>query len=508
MKKLAFFSIIVAALNVSLYAVDGIAVSVAFTKQRERSCGGWRGDIVRVEIKDSRPISCDTLYRGIAHCPSFSPDGKQIAFFRDGDTWDRQNNTRVAGGDDYLSVMDIDGKNMRDLVTFSGDLAKNSSWRNGEDRLNDWPIGGWIYYNKPHHTDEIWRVNAADPSKHEKVLEYGATDMVRRWNLSTDGTCAAGDNFYRNAPHTFPGRKVGDCTAGCNATISCSGRFRSSWGWNPGSAENTRIEQIHGDYKMKGHSHFDYADWDKATGKCSNRLGQSAETVVYLSHAAEWLGMDSIGRGMELIRWAVNSDKWSMFTLGWQSWAAAVSGWGANQLLYNWIDWQPILATNNPPNTSTDASLSRCCTAGDFWVTPPKDEYIGTHYESISGDWLPYGTWSTTPLESVRNSWDLSGAKPVLKQANGAVAIGTQKKNRSAARKISVHLNGNMLTINGLSDDLASAKILDVKGRQIFKSDISNRQLQIPTAKLNGLYILQVSEFSAGTIAYKKVIRF
>jgi hypothetical protein len=508
------YIVFVGIFSIQTFAVDGIAVSVAFTLKRERSYGGWRGDILRIDIENSRPVRYDTLYHGIAHCPTISPDGKYVAFFRDGDTWDKATQTRTRGGADHLSVMTIDGKELRDLITFDGDLASNQAWRNGEDRLMSWPVGGWIYYNQPHHTATIMRVNVADPSQQEKMHNYNSADgfdePLRRWNLSVEGHVACGDALFRNAPHTFPDIKVAKCYAGCNGAISCSGRFRSAWGRNA----SEEVVKAHPGYTMSGHSLFTFADFNKTTLACSGGFGLQPEDYVSLRHVAEWLGRDSVGRGMELIYWAVNSDKWSMYTCGWESWGSRVTRQGCNQLLFNWIDFEAILATDNPYNPTAsaatwDISQSYCATAGAFWVRPPKEEYIGTHYEDISGQWLPYTTQSTTPVESVRNSWDLSGPKAVLKRDPTENRVHSKIRHQHQPQPWALQQKTNSLSVRFPDGSTAwNIRIVDMKGRRAYEAKISGASARIPVHHLRGVYILSITGENPQCRLMEKCLRF
>ncbi len=389
-------------------AVDGIAVSVRYPYLiRWRIGHPLRGSIQRFDIKDNTVVDSQIIYScadGIAHMPCISQDGKKVAFFRDGQGFD--NCQITGGGGDYVSIMDIDGSNIENLVQISSDNVFDN---NSPDRLMDWPAGDWIYYQKP-KSAEVWRVNI-NTKENEKVATYPSGFW--RWNLSADGShaIARADGNYASA---FPSlnNRCDISAGGCNHCLSASGRFISGYG-RIHTGTKTVAWPYKGEYRYdntyegrtmskSGHNSFDFAEWKWDT-QTSYRFGDQRNDRVVFRHISymlgtrwlkEQIGRENIGDWCEFIRWAANSDKWVLQRI-YES-REGIS----NQVLYNWVDREAILTSRNGSGAKygDEACYTYCNTAGDFWVQPPKEEYAGTRIEECDGSWMELGQESTAPL--------------------------------------------------------------------------------------------------------------
>lgn len=399
MTILAIATIIVGSMSAAAHAVDGIAVSHAFRhttcaydqvpESELRIISGYElnqpGTIIRSIIRDSKVDRLDTIYNEtFARFPVLNMNGTRIAFWR----WEgRLENGSVVDMDKnrYLSVMDIEGNNVRDLVTFS--LPENVDQREF-DKMNlfDWPHGEWIYYQKP-MTYEIWKVNCNDPSSNTHVYTYEHPDFKKfwRWDLSAAAdraTLTANWTFgYSNIYQPFPplhpplpntdkapdGRYASPCC--CNICVS------------PGGGHLAYFADV-------AHDRVFYHEWvspetDKARWH---------RDFIHLNTIAQWVGKETLGGGMGMMRFAANSDKWLCLWVGGYRHPGKSGG---NQVLLNWIDRTAIQITDNavyPKNAlCNDVSIVHACTQGDFWVDGGEENR--GKYEDIDGLWhsLPGG---------------------------------------------------------------------------------------------------------------------
>ncbi|MBD3322032.1 MAG: hypothetical protein GF350_13120 [Chitinivibrionales bacterium] len=367
-----------------LFAVNGTAVSIAVRYSVDKSLvpeshWSYRGKLVRFDIVDNQVVDHDTLYHGLAEFPSLSMDGSRIAFFRDGDSVD--GSTLVRSGYDWLSVIDIDGNNLRDLVQFGDGTVGygNIVWNGVHDRSTDWPFGKWIYYVYP-KTNEIWRINPDDTTEHELVMtfEYSSAESgyIRRWNLSADASKIS-IQWKKAEPGTngafpFPWDpdSIGLLSDNqraffyCNISMAPSGNYVTAY---------------------DGHCHCTFpvgaVDWETNTySVVRQRKDAGLDDIAFAT------GRDSVGRGGEYIRWAANSDKWILQQIGWIGHDLGVTFCGSNQILWNWVDNEAIITTDNPPNAACteDSTIAYSNSAGDFLVEGP----LGC-VEDTLGNWVP-----------------------------------------------------------------------------------------------------------------------
>jgi hypothetical protein len=344
------------------------------------------GNIVKFTIAEGKVTRCDTIYKKtLADFPTINLSGTKVAFVHK-DSAGAWNNGRTKK---YLSVMDADGGNVRDLDTIPGYYGEG-----GEAKiLLEWPAGDWIYYCRGGNVggpDPVWKINSTDPSKRQQIFTY---KCMYSFSLSLDATkssitstiCSDAQAWYCNALYTFPpaADPRGDwptaVSYGCGSYISPSGNY-------------------HVHFQDQGHTILgvNTLNWSSHTASATLDIRQNPSF-------AQWSGLpqDSVGADkMWYSRWAVNSDKW----------ICALTQ-NANllnmQLLVNWVDHQAIAMPHGPSNVSpsacsqTDVS-ERSAEAGDLWVAGGP---CGS-YEDINGNWVSAGICTEAAPRSIRTGFD------------------------------------------------------------------------------------------------------
>jgi len=379
--------------------VNGHAVSVAWRNTQDWTTGdgAYRGSIVKFTIQSGSVHACDTIYRrsnGFAQYPTLSPNGQQVAFYRWGE-YMTNNTLQGRGAPSHIAVMDINGQNLRNLAVLPALLQ--------EEPVLDWPLGDWIYYKMPRavglsvpgvspgrgrETAEIWRVSIRDASLNQLVVKFiGWVDTseawIRRFSLSLDGRIAEGQYACQagygnqNLWYSFPplGGYIGNglipwgTQPGCNGSVSASGKFS-------------------GYYFAGEHEQVNLAQWDPLKGQVD-----APKNGPWIADLSEWLGRNrnnwqtEVGRGANLIRWAVNSDKWVLQQIGWYGQSIDL---GCNQILANWVDQQAIETSNNPKVAQVDGNVLLGNCVGDFWVDGGPN--AAGKYEDIRGNWVAVGS--------------------------------------------------------------------------------------------------------------------
>jgi len=439
----------------------------------------WKGSIDLFTIANGRVSKTDTLFNrklGFAYYPAFDITGTKVAFFRYG----TGSLGTVNGGKNTIAAIDIDGNNLADLCTTPGSMDFGESWGG-----LDWPAGDWIYYTLPQAGNsggsgsvEIWKVNYRT---HENVKVFKTTDntginiqchFYRRWQLDLAGDkmgaqgpfpeylCTekpAGLNGVCNFPlpngNLSAANAIGFC--GCNAAISASGNFGNNW---CGSHANLYINHV---------------TW------ASNNF---TSITVTLDQLAQWSG-DSFGRDAELVRWAVNSDKWVLQQAGWYG-HADDNSWGSNMVAGNWVDQAAIRISNNPKQPQNnnvtgggDGTIYLGNEAGDLWVDGGAEN--AGKYEDEAGVWHAVPGYAPTGVRYIPVSTMVSGREAVSVGAAGSVRIDLPS---NASASIAVH---------------------DVLGRSI-RTLAASGPCMLPAGTINpGMYIVsaQVNGRSFSTIA-------
>jgi hypothetical protein len=389
-------------------AANGYAVTVRW----RYDCSGWtstfvesldadmcqgleRGTLVRFTIQNNKVVKCDTLIpftTALCQYPAINLDGTKIAFFRwgcvvgkDASGKDALLNQNLPG---KISVVDIDGKNLRDMV----DLPFKPCY----DEALDWASDGWIYYIKPRtggdafsrNGNELWKVNpyAANPaSTNQLVFADPDCGYMRRFSISQDATRMAqqayplGGNSCPPCPYVcgttlaqcFPPKAINDCfitsIGSCNAKISPSGLFGGGFG--AGWHDWTEIRSLTPPYNTP-----------VACGPTT-----STGWRCCIPSAMRWAGFSFAGGtgGVEQLCFSANSDKWVCEDVMPQDNYKR----GKVQFIINWVDTTAICTTPTPDANGNPVrgTVTHCAFTGDFWVQPP----AGTDYayEDTLGKW-------------------------------------------------------------------------------------------------------------------------
>jgi hypothetical protein len=411
----------------------------------------WRGNIVKHVITNNKVTATTTIYdpgpnHEWAQYPSLSPDGQRVAFLR----WGKYlrtssqpvNNFWIVYYDTcHISVVNIDGTGLRDLCTIAAPFF---------DQQTDWPAGDWVYYakSKPgdlpgsRQTPEIWKVNVNDPSKNMLAATYGSG--LRRWSISINGdrTGSQGGNCHPNNNNCWlcfppPGGNFGAAGCllaaipGCNMGMSTSGQYAGTYLYAP---------------------HAEILLWKVKTGDI---FGDNFKTVSLST--VKSLAQSSVPAvGGELIRWAVNSDKWVLQQIGKYGHADDINR-GSNQMLLNWADNQAIVTTNN-------ADKHGNCT-GDLWISGGP---VGA-YEDATGKWIA-ATGGTNTINSPK--------APAL----------------TASTNIQVRTSPGILRVAGQAGQPYELHVFDITGRPALSHQVGHDGIVTITQGLpaTGLYIVKV----------------
>jgi len=351
-------------------AINGVGVYCAWHSpfagdQWSPENGFLRGPILKVTIQNNQVTRRDTLFKQVGENPAISLDGKMVAFFQ----WGMQlsysgGQYHIVSGTGsnpcYLSVMNIDGSNLQNLVQ----TATLGDWTiAGEGcAVLDWPAGDWIYYEKPCKSGEIWKINYKNPAQNTKVCGYALDpakkDGIRRWDLSLDAQWSATQCWQKTGwmfggitafplTNNDPMQTTKGGLPGCNQSVSCGGNYVAH-------------------YITAPHSECTVQKWVKTTAT----FDWSKTTNHNIGDLSSW-GAGTIvvpGRGgADLIRWSVNSEKWFMRQIGWCDQAMDMAK-GTNSIAVNWVDHQAFNMSQTRQPSCTSVSLSECAEAGDLWV--------------------------------------------------------------------------------------------------------------------------------------------
>jgi len=374
MLKAAWVLTIAFSVTTSL-ADNGIIVAEYGKSKAMAGVVGMRlcGSIVKYTLTGNSVGAPTTIFDypqgGLAHFPTLSLDGQHVAFWRwgvsqvrNGDnlTWVQRPgplpNPNYLPDTNWLSVINIDGAGLRNLLMV--DIPTVTA---GEELISAiaWPSGDWIYYEKPTNSWEIWRVNYKNPLLNELVVKFvrdpAQTEAqslehapyFRRFSMSADARFAAGQlGWYTNTSFfNFPppgGDVLGPAahlqgTGGCNTAISASG---------------TRIAH----YLSGNHDVTYFKTYNGITGQDD--------------------GSQNIQGGSEMIRWAVNSDRWLS-----QVYSSGLADDGyqnySNQVVRDVANRQSIYPHNNSNGWNNDA--------GQVWISgAPNPE----SYMDRNGNWV------------------------------------------------------------------------------------------------------------------------
>ena len=396
------------------------------------------GSIIVYTIGASQVTNKTAIYDrslGLAQYPAFNLAGTKVAFYREGQAAapGSSNGTCVPadGGKSHISVINTDGTGLTDLCELQ-------TLPEGLIFPLDWPAGNWIYFEMPHTTSftnqgntslMIWRVNSVTKVA-EKVcnLTNDGSDSeitcayIHRMSLNLKGDrmalmcypkfgCNEGSatvNFFSNVNRVYrfppPGGNLTGADvlgrAGCNISISPSGTQCGSYfaGW-------------HDDLFLNN-------------------------TNVKIGTLEQWAG-EKIGNGAEVIRWAVNSDKWVLQGIGLTNSGHADNNFlGCNSVVCNWIDHVAINISKNPAPfcgawdyetcgipTTLEKSLITNNDPGDMWISDPANNPNGDRYEDLQGVWHAVDGTAVSSDRDRNGMYEQSHSPIVLKEADRELSL-------------------------------------------------------------------------------------
>lgn len=295
-------------------AVSGISVTDHWSGQNANDTfyGGF-GEIWRHDLRDNTVVAHRMIYQGPAREPVINWNGTHVAFIKE---------------DGTIAVMSIEGGAETDLVLGHpyGCL--------------EWPEGDWVYYNLGTWGDDtsrfLRRVNAFT-GVDEQVVEFECTTW--RFGIARDlRRAVVRDTSVQNTIVAYD-------------LQSDNGHMRPERACDVPSCGEA-MDAL-GEYFVDGmidHSGMDIRRWDDL---------EIVESFTHLA-AQAWGDRDS-GEGHNRNGWATNDQKWICAHVGWNLHFSSDSR-GSNQVLYNWIDHERIVVTDNEDYSYSYDS------AGDFWV--------------------------------------------------------------------------------------------------------------------------------------------
>jgi len=430
----------------------------------------FAGSIDLFTIQSGAVTKTDTLYKrelGYAFNPAFNMEATKVAFYRanKGPGSSGTSCAAVNGGKNTISMINIDGTGLMNICDLPTDIPRESGL--------DWPAGEWIYYVYPnavrYSTDpkpmtdnnEIWKVNYRT-HENVKVCKFQSQGkdepnctFFRRFSLNLTATYmgvqgiqkynCTDPSWFCNNSVPFPGNcNINAGGGGCNLAISASGNYAVRW---------------NGDHTL---NIFDKNSW--APAGIPNPPGQ-----LYIRDFAI---NGSVGADAEVMRWAVNSDKWFLDQVGWYGHASGIFQ-GSEQVALNWVEKVGIRISNNgkKPLDTNPAGGGVIYTGnepGDLWIDGGAAA-VGK-YEDASGNWQPVPGYVPTENAYV----------PVL---------------CSTSRQLSVSADGlGNVRIDLPRPDRATVRIVDTKGRAVVSGPASNGMTLLAGTLKPGIYIAEVTQ--------------
>jgi hypothetical protein len=396
---------------------NGYVVSEYF---QQGVCTPYAGHIFLITIQNGAPVRTDTIYhwtQGMGQYPCFDIEGRRIAFYRWGTAASANGATctQINNGVSYVSVMNRDGSNVKNLVAL-----RAAPW--SEISLA-WPAGDWIFYLNPKPAVNDWdrpttQIRKVNVVTLEDQFVWEASDpasQMRRFTLSADGTRMGEQIIYgafnNNGVYQFP-PSGGSLTklvgmAGCNGAVSASGRYAGSY--FAGAHVDCFLTRVDQDYTT-------FFGLFRSSSGMSGKFGDMAS----------WAGKDLFPStaGCELIRFAVNSDKWVLQGVGWCGHAGAIVN-GGNSGAANWVDHTAFIATNNPPVDCANPS-GKANNTGSIWIDGGP-ENLGK-WEDTAGVWHSVPGYIPSiglSVDTVKFAADQGGANPAPQSVNVAFSSGT-----------------------------------------------------------------------------------
>jgi hypothetical protein len=384
----------------SLWAIEGKAAAVVFQNTVYTSQGSR---LMVVAVSGNSVVRTDTiLKRAVYYHPTWSFDGRRIAFYTNG------------GPFSFISVINAGGTNLRNVASFPGTFGLSKC------QAIAWPgtdAGKWIYYHRlcnagcwQQGSGEIWKVNVDDTTQKSMVCDFTkvnedppagwASPSLEGWHLSTDakysaitlyGTQASlGYTFHPVIAFTFPPQvnsstqlidpnltapQCNNCIInGCNSAISASGQL---------------VYNFLGPHNQLYASFWDHAA--KTAVRYTIGTGPNGSLDQY-KDIEPWL-TTTLGMGSCITNphGSCNSDRVVIMMIDW-AYVAGYDGTGNNQVVVDWKNKKAVYTTHNPDlrggaGHETPTTKYWCTEPGDFWVDGGAAN-PGTKYQAIDGSWV------------------------------------------------------------------------------------------------------------------------
>ena len=298
-------------------------------------------------IQNNAVTGSQTMGDDQIQAPQFSFDGTKIACWR--------NN----GGKWYLSVMNVANNTFTNLMDISQWTSAAPKVAMGSIR---WPAGDWIYFVRPDtaglRCGEVWRVNSADPSKKELLVDYvKPTGSVPRamynFALTPDVRLAmaglgttSGMWMSWQPVHRFP--PTGDDPLGqdnfllelpnCNPCLAPTGAYAGRF--LNGNHQSMYLYQ----WNNSNQTYVDATGFRSANG-CDGHCISNVDIEG-------WSGQADWANTFEGPDWSVNSDRW--LTMGISTpnnetiWTSVV---------FSWADRKAIRMTSSTTTSSPGGCL-------------------------------------------------------------------------------------------------------------------------------------------------------
>lgn len=345
------------------YAVSGISVYHDRVNNREWPPSAPGGDLWLVHIENNEPVKRVLLLDSNggrdetkARNPVINLTGTQVAFFK-----------CIGKSAAYVTLMDIDGSNERDLAQLP-----TTDGYNGKGYIN-WPAGDWIYYSrggdKSDGSQELWRVNVESGVNESyatfdrQIWQTQMSADAQRMHITKSGTDRYAVSLSPGSISLSESNKVG---GGCGAALSPSGLWRLN-------------------YNNAGHTDLTFVHWDTDEKQAFNIPDYNAWSVTR-KMAIDCKGLDiTIGGGHnDAPRFSANSDKWIVTGRGWPGKPnfGRYSSCSRNQVLINWVDRIAVPTTRHFRSCESDDYCSNSevsdsthdLESGHFWVKAPIED--------------------------------------------------------------------------------------------------------------------------------------
>jgi hypothetical protein len=404
--KLFAAASIIAMTSTGIFALNGKAVTVVSYVVAPNLVPVLSRLIV-CNIAGKAVVSTDTIVRGgNMYQPTWSFDGKHIAFFKNGTG---------------LCVINPNGDSLRTL-------ARTDDWPDPFGKppaFICWPgadDGKWIYYHRScsscptRGSGEIWKVNFLDSTQKSLVCDYtktnntvgGFTSGFERFSLSADAKyCVSMTIDFDHpeitgyaqgiCPHTFPpqGSPTSPNPWLTSPTCIPTGQFCGKGGCNSGICPSGKVTY----YFDGSHDQLRANFWDHAAktlttytigSDIQGSLGIFKDIENWLVPTVPMPGTFAYPRGSS------NSDRIVVVIANYNN--MEHYSWGGNTLVVaNWKEKEAVLAVNNPDNLHASGWTGGAMPDGlKYWYNENGDFWVAGGpagcYQDIGGNWIDVKT--------------------------------------------------------------------------------------------------------------------